>query len=231
MAEIYDTDRFAQLYYAEGLTLDNLALAARFLNTLFFMGDIESAFVGGWALLLRGNTRQTRDIDIAVGTDMPTLKAYLVQQARVCFPQTHGESTVTIFVQTGKSFDADYPDVVDYPVYVDIIISGYLNTPRPLHEGTEFIFPETENIQGTGPFQVLNLFNQMKAKLSAFRTRGKLSKNDFIDLIFLVFRYYDDIPTFKHSLNSEEIAMFVEEYQEVYGQDEESVAWVKEVLQ
>lgn len=42
----------------------------------------------------------------------------------ICFPQTHGETAVTLFVHTGMSYDLGYQDVPDLAVQVDIIISG-----------------------------------------------------------------------------------------------------------
>lgn len=83
MAEIYNTDRFAELYYAaRNAPMANVGLAARFLIELFQTHAIPFAFLGGWAIHLRGNTRATEDVDIAVGVDMDRLKQILLAESR-----------------------------------------------------------------------------------------------------------------------------------------------------
>lgn len=83
MAEIYNTDRFAELYYAaRNAPMGNVGLAARFLIELFRRNSIAFAFIGGWAIHLRGNTRATEDVDIAVGTNMENLKEILLAEER-----------------------------------------------------------------------------------------------------------------------------------------------------
>lgn len=83
MAEIYDTDRFAQLYYPSNTAdLLQLGLAARFIASLFEAHQITYAFIGGWAVYLRGGRRRTQDIDITVATTMDHLKQILTAQSR-----------------------------------------------------------------------------------------------------------------------------------------------------
>lgn len=83
MAEIYDTDRFAELYYPSNTAdLLQLGLAARFIASLFEAHQITYAFIGGWAVYLRGGRRRTQDIDITVATTMDNLKQILTAQSR-----------------------------------------------------------------------------------------------------------------------------------------------------
>jgi hypothetical protein len=83
MAEIYDTDRFAELYYpSNSADLLQLGLAARFIASLFEAHQITYAFIGGWAVYLRGGRRRTQDIDITVATSMDHLKQILTAQSR-----------------------------------------------------------------------------------------------------------------------------------------------------
>lgn len=83
MAEIYDTDRFAELYYPSNTAdLLQLGLAARFIASLFEAHQITYAFIGGWAVYLRGGRRRTQDIDITVATTMDHLKQILTAQSR-----------------------------------------------------------------------------------------------------------------------------------------------------
>ena len=83
MAELYNTDRFRDLYYmGRNAPIENVGLAARFLIELFRDHAIPFAFFGGWALHLRGNNRATEDVDITVSVDMDRLKRILLAQQR-----------------------------------------------------------------------------------------------------------------------------------------------------
>lgn len=80
MAEVYDTDRFAVLYAAsQRPPIENLGLAARFMAAVFQGNNVPAAFLGGWAIYLRGSGRTTNDVDMTVGTTM----AHLVQVLRL----------------------------------------------------------------------------------------------------------------------------------------------------
>lgn len=83
MAEIYNTDRFAELYYPSNTAeVMQLGLAGRFIATLFEERQITYAFIGGWAVYLRGGSRTTRDIDISVTCTMDHLREILMAQSR-----------------------------------------------------------------------------------------------------------------------------------------------------
>lgn len=83
MAEIYNTDRFAELYYPSNTAeIMQLGLAGRFIATLFEERQITYAFIGGWAVYLRGGSRTTRDIDISVTCTMDHLREILMAQSR-----------------------------------------------------------------------------------------------------------------------------------------------------
>lgn len=87
MAEIYNTDRFAELYYPSNTAdLLQLGLAARFVAMLFESHRVTYAFIGGWAVYLRGGRRRTQDIDITVATTMDHLKQILMAQSRYYLP-------------------------------------------------------------------------------------------------------------------------------------------------
>lgn len=82
-AEIYDTDRFGELYYgSREPDQRNLGLAARFMISLFERHNITFALLGGWAVFLRGNTRTTEDVDFTVATTMDLLKAAMLPEPR-----------------------------------------------------------------------------------------------------------------------------------------------------
>jgi hypothetical protein len=82
-AEIYDTDRFGELYYgSREPDPRNLGLAARFMISLFRRHDITFALLGGWAIFLRGGTRSTEDVDFTVATTMDHLKEAMLLEQR-----------------------------------------------------------------------------------------------------------------------------------------------------
>ena len=82
-AEIYDIDRFGELYYgSREPDQRNLGLAARFMISLFRRHNITFALLGGWAILLRGGTRSTQDVDFTVATTMDLLKEAMLPEQR-----------------------------------------------------------------------------------------------------------------------------------------------------
>lgn len=75
MAEIYNTDRFAQLYQgSHNPPVQNLGLAARYLIALFKKCSITHAIFGGWALYVRGAPRRCENVDFTVGCTMEDMK-------------------------------------------------------------------------------------------------------------------------------------------------------------
>lgn len=90
-AEVYDTNRFSQLYQASRRpSPEHLGLAADFLFSLFDRHSIRFAFLGGWAVYLRGGTRRTEDVDLSVDMSMDGLTAILMPEDRcaLTFPQS-----------------------------------------------------------------------------------------------------------------------------------------------
>ncbi|KAL5371448.1 hypothetical protein PMIN06_012893 [Paraphaeosphaeria minitans] len=140
MAEVYDTTRFGQLYYASRQpTTDQLGLAAVHITTWLSQYGLPNAIIGGWAVFLRGGTRQTLDVDLTVSTTMPYLKSVLLLDRRICFPSIHGSTAVQIFVWVGKSFDASASTTPDYAVSMDLVLSGNLDIPASLNGACENI--------------------------------------------------------------------------------------------
>lgn len=87
MADLYDTNRFGELYYASRQpTSNHLFLAAQHLAHVFLNVGVAHAFLGGWTIRLRGGTRDTQDVDVTVETSMGALKRILLRMPRyVCF--------------------------------------------------------------------------------------------------------------------------------------------------
>lgn len=82
-AEVYDTSRFSDLYHASrSPSPQHLGLAARFLVSLFRGHSVFFAFLGGWAVYLRGGGRRTEDVDVSVATSMRSLTEILLREER-----------------------------------------------------------------------------------------------------------------------------------------------------
>lgn len=83
MAEIYDTDRFGELYYSSREPdPDHLFLAAKYVARTCTHATIPFAFIGGWTLRLRGGTRETQDVDITVSATVEQFKQTVLQKSR-----------------------------------------------------------------------------------------------------------------------------------------------------
>ncbi|RMJ09166.1 hypothetical protein CDV36_011223 [Fusarium kuroshium] len=213
MAEIYDTDRFGELYYASREpSRQNLALGARYLNDLFAFYQVPFAFLGGWAVYLRGGQRRTQDVDIAVATTMENLKAILMTQARVCFPQTHGAACAQIFIHTGGQWDQDFPNSRCLAISADVIITGNLGTPPDLPNGSEMIRLSPSIPRGSNPeMPVIDIFYQMTGKLQAYSDRQ--STNDYIDLQFLVMNYINEVSAISPYLDHDQLVHWFNDYE------------------
>ena len=78
MAEICNNDRFTELYDESRTTpMETLGLAAAHVADLFRANNIPAAFLGGWALYVRGSGRLTNDVDMAVQDTMDHLMQLL----------------------------------------------------------------------------------------------------------------------------------------------------------
>lgn len=66
----------------------------------------------------------------------------------------------------------------------------------------------------------------LKCKLSAYTDRA--TENDYIDIRGLAFRYYDQIQTYKHSLDLDHIEFFLDEV--LVRESQETVTFLKCVL-
>jgi hypothetical protein len=95
MAEVYNTDRFGELYYASRQpTSDHLLLAANHLAQICQNAAIPHAFLGGWTVRLRGGSRETQDVDIAVATTMELFKKALLRMPRYVLTFNFGQKNL-----------------------------------------------------------------------------------------------------------------------------------------
>ncbi|KGQ03940.1 hypothetical protein BBAD15_g10832 [Beauveria bassiana D1-5] len=209
-AEVYNTTRFEELYKGSlRPAMENLALASLFLLRLFQRHEIPSAFLGGWAVYLRGGPRMTQDVDIAVATSMSRLKTVLLGEERVCFPENHGQTCIQIFVHTGMSWDQE--SATPYTVSVDVIIQGNLGTPANLTDGiTEIVpVPAETHIQQA---PVLEIVYQFNAKLQAYANRRSKTRRDFQDLQFLLFTNVGTITSTSSQFDLEHRRTFFQDF-------------------
>lgn len=103
-AEIYDTERFSTLYLgSRNPPMGNLGLAAAYMISLFRRHEITFAFMGGWALFLRGGQRSTQDIDLAVAGYMDDLKAIMSQERRYVIFSVDEDAHTNGFVPASAS--------------------------------------------------------------------------------------------------------------------------------
>ncbi|KAI9891986.1 MAG: hypothetical protein M1814_002181 [Vezdaea aestivalis] len=226
MAEVYDTTRFGELYYAsQNPPTDNLGLACKYLIELSSRNQIEIAVHGGWALFLRGGNRNTNDVDLAVHASMEDLIKVLKQENRLCIPKRYGKTCLTIFVHTGGTWDNGY---VACAVYVDLIIGGNLGTPADIPTGTELIIP-IQTAQGLSQVRVTSVDYLFAAKLDAFYNRR--SENDFYDLSYLINTAADKIFSFRNQLNMIHRQVFFDVFASRNRSNEEYLKYMRKILE
>jgi hypothetical protein len=105
MAELYDTTRFGQLYYASRQpTSNHLFLAANHLARICQNANIPHAFLGGWTVRLRGGSRETQDVDITVATTMELFKKTLLQMPRYVLVFNFGQNKLSYRHSTSSAW-------------------------------------------------------------------------------------------------------------------------------
>ncbi|KAE9363251.1 hypothetical protein N431DRAFT_450043 [Stipitochalara longipes BDJ] len=168
---------------------ENLTAATDYVTQIFRANGIPYALMGGFALKLRGNTRNTYDVDLAVGCDMSQLIAVLASQNRllsVLRPFGPVSGVMRIFVRTG----------------------GSLGTP---------LNPQTasENLNVTTPlgprqYTFLTMPHMIRMKLGAFCARQ--GDNDYNDIVWLIRSFTDVVVATRPELSETHRRYFVHEY-------------------
>ncbi|KZM19279.1 uncharacterized protein EKO05_0005106 [Ascochyta rabiei] len=227
MAEVYDTNRFGELYYASRQpTSNHLFLAANHLAQICRNANIPYAFLGGWTVRLRGGSRETQDVDIAVATTMELFRKTLLQMPRICFPQTYGQTAVNLFVQTGMSYDQGYKDTPNLAVQVDVIISGHLNSPTDINNNTSEVITLPNGFNA----RVVNTLYLLRGKFHAFITRGKTNTNDYQDLVFLISQYQMEMPQYNSHIDKAYRLAFLDKYAEMNSGNKAFIEWMRQKL-
>ncbi|QPC72254.1 hypothetical protein HYE68_003006 [Fusarium pseudograminearum] len=103
-------------------TLANMKEAAKAFSRILTENNIEHAFIGGFALQMLGNVRETFDIDVEVGVDNnEELRGRIRQILSAADPRFVVSNLKLFFVPGGQGSD---------PVPIETLARGMLGLPR-----------------------------------------------------------------------------------------------------
>ncbi|KAK0118402.1 hypothetical protein ONS95_012691 [Cadophora gregata] len=185
----------------------HLHAAALYVTTLLDTHGIPNALMGGFSMYLRGSTRVTHDIDVAVGCDMQTLLQALSTDKRVVRPLGPVSGVMRVFVGVGGEHE---PSISSLHVSVDLILQGSLGAPLDPSASSDLISHVSPITNTATQYRIINVPAIMSAKLNAFF--GRASQNDYQDIIFLLTKYPQEIYDCRAQLNQEHRQAFVEQY-------------------
>ncbi|USP72977.1 hypothetical protein yc1106_00251 [Curvularia clavata] len=187
---------------ADEALFPQLFAAADFVAQMLQANGIPYAFMGGFALKLRGSTRDTHDVDVTVECTMLRLIEVLSGQPRILRPAGPTPGVMRVFVLVGGQFD---PGVPELWVVVDMIIGGSLGAPDHPQTSLEVVDYNTDMVQKQ--FPVIDLLSSMASKLGAFYSRQ--GPNDYRDLTFLITKYPEQVFAIRNQLNATQRQYFV----------------------
>ncbi|GKZ35377.1 hypothetical protein AbraIFM66950_006005 [Aspergillus brasiliensis] len=184
----------------------NLASAAFFMAGLLHAAGIPYGLMGGLAVAFLGSNRATRDVDMAFQAPgkMRDIWRVVEAQPRLIVPNTRLVSNILkVFVRTGP----DYDDCVNaLPVEVDLIESGFQNSPRELLANRKQISINTRT--GVLLIYIIAPIFLMRGKMAAFAGRRRLA--DMEDIQHLVRIYGSEIRAAVDRLDPEDVTSFLE---------------------
>ncbi|KAI9729158.1 MAG: hypothetical protein M1834_007065 [Cirrosporium novae-zelandiae] len=227
MAQTYTADHFPSLMVAsQNADNRNLISAADYLAQILQTNGVVFAFMGGFAVNLRGSGRTTHDVDIAVGTTMLELRQTFIQQQRVVLPAGPTSGVLRIFVKTGGPWDGF--DIPEKTVEIDLILSGALGFPENFQTDSEII--STNTVLGIKQYPVLTILYMMRSKLNAFYDRQ--SVNDYEDITWLTAHYPVDVYQIRMQLDYEYRLTFLQAYIHQYqgSNEQKKIRLMKHIL-
>ncbi|KAH7395256.1 hypothetical protein DE146DRAFT_659654 [Phaeosphaeria sp. MPI-PUGE-AT-0046c] len=180
-----------------------LLAAAELMAQVFQANDIPYALMGGFALKLRGSTRDTYDVDVAVDCTMQRLIEVLSTQHSVRRPAGPTSGVMMrVFVLVGGQSN---PGVPELWVAVDVILHGSLGAPEHPQDSSEVVTVSTE--AGQKQFPVIDILHAMASKLNAYYSRQ--GPNDYTDITFLIRRFPEQVFAIRTQLNATHRQYFV----------------------
>ncbi|WEW56322.1 hypothetical protein PRK78_001765 [Emydomyces testavorans] len=200
----YDSDEEKQKYPV--VPRENLTSAALFMAGLLDRAGILYGVMGGFAIVLMGGNRETRDIDIAFQAPgkMRDLWAVVETESRLVIPNTKLLSNIMkVFVLTGHGHDTC---ATAMPIEVDLIENGYQNSPRDLSTNRVQLLVQLDSEMK--PIYVIGCLYLLKGKLSAYFARR--GHRDRSDIMHLVDTFPDEIQGFASELDPEAVAFFLD---------------------
>ncbi|GKZ86328.1 hypothetical protein AnigIFM56816_001381 [Aspergillus niger] len=183
-----------------------LASAAFFMAGLLEQAGITYGLMGGLAVAFLGSNRATRDVDMAFQASGKMRDIWRIVEAepRLIIPNTKLVSNIVkVFVRTGPNYDGC---VNVLHVEVDLIESGYQNSPRELSANRRQI-----SINTTVGMQMIYIMAPvflMRGKMAAFAARQRLA--DMEDIQHLVRTYGTEIRAAVDHLDPDTVTTFLE---------------------
>ncbi|KAI1925879.1 hypothetical protein LOZ58_002358 [Ophidiomyces ophidiicola] len=200
----YDSDEEREKFPA--VPMENLMSAALFMASLFDRAGVPYGVMGDFAINLMGGERETRDVDIAFQAPgkMRDLWDIVEGEERLIVPNTRLLSNIMkVFVLTGPNFDEC---TVTMPIEIDLIESGFQNSPRDL--STNRIEIQAKIGNETNSIYAVGLYYLLRGKLATYQARQ--DERDRSDIIHVLKKYPDEIREFATDLESDTVSSFLE---------------------
>ncbi|KAI5362151.1 Putative Nucleotidyltransferase superfamily [Septoria linicola] len=175
--------------------LENQVSAARYIGDRIKQASGTYALMGGFALLLLGSQRSTRDVDMVTDLRMKQIWSLIEGDSWLIIPKSKKVADVLkIFVNTGPGFD---DCKLSKAVEVDIALPGVKGTPASIGRATA-------TVKGLSSLDVTHI---LRGKLSHYASRE--FDRDFEDIVFLLRNYQDQIKEGRRSLRGEDVELFL----------------------
>ncbi|KAL4933146.1 uncharacterized protein BDV17DRAFT_148398 [Aspergillus undulatus] len=196
----YDSDSEGPII----VSMSNLTAAAIFMTGVLQRASIPYGLMGGLAVRYIGGKSHTKDVDMAFQAGMRRLWEVVEVEPRLTIPNTRLISNIMKdFVRTGPGYDSC---VQNMEVEVDLIESGFQNSPRDL---AETIMMHTIP-SDAGPVQIrgISLLYLLRGKMAAFAGRAQTS--DMQDIQTILLNRLEEVRGFVGSLEPLGVDVFLE---------------------
>ncbi|KAL4903629.1 hypothetical protein BDW74DRAFT_179623 [Aspergillus multicolor] len=205
---------------ANAASEDHLLAATVYMASILATNEIRYTIMSGFSLRLRGSTRTTHDVDVAVGCSMGRLLEVIRPREWIRRPAGHTAGVIRAFVAAGGDHDHGLPRQI---VAVDLTLPGSLGAPEDLSTASEAIPINTPS--GQQELVLLDVKSILVAKLGVFFARA--SAKDFHDLEFLGRCMASQAYAVKEYLNLGHRKAFVCAYSQRWGWDTDRVQQMK----